>query len=85
MSRFKIHKDDDGGTSYNFRPISFDLSLIWTIMAVAISWATNKSIGWAIFHGLCGIIYIIYWAITGDNATELGMTEIFNYWKTLFS
>jgi hypothetical protein len=85
MSRFKIKKNEDGGTSYNFRPYSIDLSLLWTIIAIAISWATNKSIGWAIFHSMCGIIYIIYWALTGDNANEAGIHEIFNYWKTLFS
>ncbi|OPB95287.1 hypothetical protein BAS10_10480 [Elizabethkingia meningoseptica] len=33
------------------------------IIAVAISWDRNKSILWAIIHGILGWIYVIYYAI----------------------
>ncbi|MDH5516274.1 MAG: hypothetical protein OEY36_00470 [Gammaproteobacteria bacterium] len=32
-------------------------------LAIAISWSTNKSILWAIFHGLLSWIYVIYFAL----------------------
>ena len=32
-------------------------------LAIAISWSTNKSIGWAILHGIFSWIYVIYFAI----------------------
>jgi len=31
-----------------------------TIIAVVISWSRNKSILWAIIHGLLGWLYVIY-------------------------
>ena len=34
-----------------------------TIIAVALSWAMNKSILWAILHGFLSWIYVIYYAI----------------------
>ncbi|HFK5569089.1 TPA: hypothetical protein ACG0AO_000878 [Elizabethkingia meningoseptica] len=33
------------------------------IIAVVISWGRNKSILWAIIHGILGWIYVIYYAI----------------------
>lgn len=33
-------------------------------LAIAISWSANKSILWAILHGLLGWIYVIYHALT---------------------
>lgn len=30
-------------------------------LAINISWSLNKSVGWAIFHGLCGWFYVIYY------------------------
>jgi hypothetical protein len=32
-------------------------------LAIAISWSANKSILWAIIHGLLGWIYVIYYAL----------------------
>ena len=32
-------------------------------LAIAISWSVNKSILWAIIHGLLGWIYVIYYAV----------------------
>jgi hypothetical protein len=31
-----------------------------TIIAVVVSWSRNKSIFWAIIHGLLGWLYVIY-------------------------
>jgi hypothetical protein len=33
-------------------------------IAVAISWSVNKSIVWAIVHGVLSWIYVIYFAVT---------------------
>ena len=32
-------------------------------LAITISWSANKSILWAIFHGLLSWLYVIYYAI----------------------
>ena len=32
-------------------------------LAIAISWNLNKSVFWAIFHGIMGWIYIVYYLI----------------------
>jgi hypothetical protein len=32
-------------------------------LAITISWSINKSILWAIFHGLLSWIYVIYYAV----------------------
>lgn len=34
-----------------------------TALAIAISYTTNKSIGWAILHGIFSWFYVIYAAI----------------------
>ena len=33
-------------------------------IAVAISWSLNKSIVWAIIHGVLSWLYVIYYALT---------------------
>ena len=33
-------------------------------LAIAISWSTNKSILWAILHGIFSWFYVIYFALT---------------------
>lgn len=33
-------------------------------LAVTISWSVNKSILWAILHGLLSWIYVVYYALT---------------------
>ena len=35
-----------------------------TALAIAISWSVNKSILWAILHGVLSWLYVIYYAIT---------------------
>lgn len=32
-------------------------------LAIAISWTANKSICWAMIHGACGWLYVLYWAM----------------------
>lgn len=34
-----------------------------TALAIAISWSANKSIFWAIVHGILSWVYVIYYAI----------------------
>lgn len=35
------------------------LMTIGTSLAITISYATHKSIGWAILHGICGWLYVL--------------------------
>ncbi|MEZ4853238.1 hypothetical protein [Flavobacterium sp.] len=42
-----------------------------SVLAITISWSLNKSIFWAIFHGLCGWLYVIYYAIGNPNNDNL--------------
>lgn len=39
-----------------------------TIVAVVISWSRNKSILWAIIHGILGWFYVIYALIVGKKS-----------------
>ncbi|MGG0668568.1 hypothetical protein ABE073_08550 [Lederbergia citrisecunda] len=32
-------------------------------LAVVISWSVHKSILWAIFHGILGWLYVLYYAL----------------------
>jgi hypothetical protein len=41
-----------------------------SIIAVVASWSRNKSILYAIIHGLLGWIYVIYFALTKDDSNE---------------
>jgi hypothetical protein len=36
-------------------------------LAIAISWSVNKSILWAMLHGLFSWFYVIYYAITRNG------------------
>ena len=35
-------------------------------LAIAISWSVNHSVWWAILHGICSWLYVIYWCCCGD-------------------
>jgi hypothetical protein len=37
---------------------------IGSALAICMSWTAWESIGWAIFHGLLGWVYVIYYACT---------------------
>jgi hypothetical protein len=34
-----------------------------SVLAIVISWTLNKSIVWAIIHGLLGWLYVLYYVI----------------------
>ncbi len=40
---------------------------IGTIIAILASWSRNKSVLWAIIHGLLGWIYVIYYLLTNSG------------------
>jgi hypothetical protein len=43
------------------QPVYYGPSIgLGTIIAVVISWSRNKSILWAIIHGILGWLYVIY-------------------------
>ena len=35
-------------------------------LAIAISWSINKSVLWAIIHGLLSWVYVVYYVLTRD-------------------
>ena len=34
-----------------------------SVIAVTVSWSLNKSVLWALLHGICGWLYVIYYCI----------------------
>lgn len=38
-----------------------------SVLAIVISWSLHQSILWAIFHGLCGWLYVAYFALTRET------------------
>lgn len=38
-----------------------------SVIAVVASWDRNRSILWAILHGILGWLYVIYFALTDKN------------------
>lgn len=40
-----------------------------SILAIVMSWTSNKAIIWAIIHGLLGWIYVIYYILFKDGWT----------------
>ena len=52
--------DDSNDQAYT-RPVYYGPGIgLGTIIAVVISWSRNKSILWAIIHGILGWLYVIY-------------------------
>lgn len=49
----------NNGSTYIRHGISFGSAL-----AIAISWSVNKSIFWAVVHGILSWLYVIYYALT---------------------
>jgi hypothetical protein len=49
----------DGGGGYVY-PVYVPGIGLGTIIAVVVSWSRNKSVLWAIIHGLLGWLYVIY-------------------------
>lgn len=51
----------DPGAPYYYQPVYVGPGVgLGTIIAVVISWSRNKSILWAIIHGILGWLYVIY-------------------------
>ena len=44
---------------------------IGAAIAVVLSWHRNKSIGFAIIHGILSWLYVIYFALTRDENKKL--------------
>lgn len=38
-----------------------------TALAIAISWSANKSILWAVIHGVLGWLYVVYYFFFGGD------------------
>lgn len=58
----------DSGTNGYVRPVYLFPGVgLGTIVAVVVSWSRNKSILWAIIHGILGWLYIIYVLIVGKK------------------
>lgn len=34
-----------------------------SVLAIVMSWSANKSIFWAILHGIIGWLYVVYYAL----------------------
>ena len=54
---------------------------LFTILAILISWFINRSIGWAIVHGIFGLFYILYAIITGDLSNGEGQKMLDYYFN----
>jgi hypothetical protein len=48
--------------SYGFETIKTGITF-GTALAMVISWSVNKSVLWAIFHGILSWVYVIYYVI----------------------
>lgn len=48
-----------GGLKIEIGGVSFGM-----VLAIIISWSVNKSILWAIIHGMFGWLYVIYYVLT---------------------
>jgi hypothetical protein len=40
-----------------------------SVLAIVMSWTANHAIGWALFHGLLGWIYVIYYLFRHSDWT----------------
>lgn len=57
-----------GPDDYYYRPVYIGPGVgLGTIIAVVVSWSRNKSILWAIIHGILGWLYVIYAIIVGKK------------------
>jgi hypothetical protein len=53
------------------RTVTIDKGVgLGAVIAVVVSWSRNRSILWAILHGIFGWFYVIYFAITRDRYNE---------------
>lgn len=40
------------------------------VIAVVTSWSRNRSVAWAILHGIIGWLYVIYFVLTREQYTD---------------
>lgn len=52
-----------GFTNTNMAAINTGIG-IGSAIAVVASWSRNESVLWAIFHGICGWLYVVYYVLT---------------------
>ena len=53
--------NDEVNTAGYTRPVYYGPGIgLGTLIAVLVSWSRNKSILWAIIHGILGWLYVIY-------------------------
>jgi hypothetical protein len=51
---------NDGNSSVEFIKTGVSFG---TVLAIVISWSNNRSLFWAILHGIFGWLYVIYYAL----------------------
>jgi len=54
----------DNGSIVNAQNVLESGVSLGAVIAVVASWSRNRSILWAIFHGICGWFYVVYFALT---------------------
>ncbi|HMT53707.1 MAG TPA: hypothetical protein PKD16_11635 [Saprospiraceae bacterium] len=54
------------GSNVNMMAVSNGIG-IGAAIAVVASWSRNKSVLWAIIHGILGWIYVVYYVITRSS------------------
>jgi len=54
----------ENGTMVNSQNILESGVGLGAVIAVVTSWSRNRSILWAIFHGICGWLYVVYFALS---------------------
>ena len=63
-SRERERTDKNGSRYYEVRSEGTKYGIgFGSALAIAISYTTNKSILWAIIHGILGWLYVIYFAL----------------------
>lgn len=59
----KCHVGNTLGETNMDKETAGSISFIGGVLAVCLSWGSNHSFWWAVFHFLCGWIYVIYWCV----------------------
>lgn len=62
-----------------YRYVSNPYGWVIRIFAIMVSWYFNKSILWAIFHYMFGLIYLLYCLLIG-RFSDGGFMNIINYY-----
>jgi hypothetical protein len=57
-------REDDGSLPTQHHVVKFGTYMIFTPIAIGLSYAKWHSIWWALLHGICGLAYVTYWLVT---------------------